>query len=256
MLLACVSSMLEQEAAGALVEGVRRMTAATAERLAAGPAGSLEARWIMSGPLPALMREWFARFPASLETREDIYLVRPRLAGLSVKLRDGVALEVKSYLGDAGIIDLPQRCRGRLECWRKWSFRCDPQGPHDYPLPGWTMVRKRRHRSWFPMGDPPEAGCMVELTEARVRGEPWWSVGFEATGAASLQRGALEHAALALFARPLPPGIGLSLDKSRSYLDWLSERDDGSGAGAAGGPLRSLNAMPSRIRSRAMPPRT
>lgn len=227
----------------------------TAEQPAAVPADSLEARWIMSGPVPALMREWFARFPVSLETREDAYLLRPRLAGLSVKLRDGAALEVKSYLGDAGIIDLPQRCRGRLECWRKWSFRYDTPGPHGDPPPGWTMVRKRRRRSWFPMGDPSEANCVVELTEAEVHGGPWWSVGFEATGAADLLRDALEHAALALFARPLPPGIGLSLDKSRSYLDWLSERDDGSGAGAPGGPLRSLNEMPSKIRSRAMPPR-
>jgi hypothetical protein len=231
------------------------MTAATAERLAAGPTDSLEARWIMPGPLPALTREWFARFPSSLETREDIYLVRPHLGGLSVKLRGGVALEVKAYLGDAGIIDLPQRGRGRLECWRKWSFRCTPSGLDGNPPPGWLTVRKRRHRSWFPLGDPPAACGVAELTEAWVCGESWWSVGFEAAGAASLRHGALEHATVALFARPLPPGIGLGLDKSRSYMDWLSERDDGSGAGARGGPLRILNPMPSRIRSRTMPPR-
>ncbi|HLN68921.1 MAG TPA: hypothetical protein VK280_16835, partial [Streptosporangiaceae bacterium] len=98
------------------------MMAALAEDPTAGPVDSLEVRWIVPGQLPSAMLEWFARFPAGTETRQDAYLLQPRLRGLSVKLRDGSALDVKSYLGSPGVLDLPGGGRGRLESWRKWSF--------------------------------------------------------------------------------------------------------------------------------------
>jgi hypothetical protein len=192
---------------------------------------SLEVRWIAAGPVVTAMRDWFAPFPAGTEARDDAYLLLPRLAGLSVKLRDRVSLEVKSYLGSPGVLDLPHRCRGRLEYWRKSSFRCDPLDQSEVLPAGWSMVGKRRLRTWFPMaaGEDPaafsaaaaQAGCAVELTQAQLRGEPWWSVGFEATGPAGLLRGALQHAADLMFAQP-PPGVDFSLDTSRSYADWLT----------------------------------
>ena len=221
---------------------------------AAEPADSLEVRWIIRGPLETAMRGWFARFPAAMETRTDAYLLQPRLAGLSVKLRDGARMDVKSYLGSPGAIDLPRRCRGRLESWRKWSFGYGPADPGDALPAGWIIVRKRRHRYRFPLG---AGGCVAELTQACVRGEAWWSLGLEATGPAGLLRDALDHAAGLLFTQPLPAGIELSLDRSRSYMDWLTEagRDDGSAAGGPGGALRSLNAIPSSTSSSAMPPR-
>ena len=37
----------------------------------AGLVESLEVRWIVPGQLPPAMPEWFARFPAGTETRED-----------------------------------------------------------------------------------------------------------------------------------------------------------------------------------------
>ena len=86
------------------------MAAELVEDLVAAPVDSLEVRWITPGPLGTAMREWFGRFPARTETREDVYLLRPRLRGLSVKLRDGSTLDVKSYLGSPGILSY-----GRLE---------------------------------------------------------------------------------------------------------------------------------------------
>jgi hypothetical protein len=50
---------------------------------------SLEVRWIFPGPLEAAVARWFARFPATAESREDAYLLDPRLHGLSVKVRGG-----------------------------------------------------------------------------------------------------------------------------------------------------------------------
>jgi hypothetical protein len=207
------------------------MTAALVEGLVAAPVHSLEVRWIVSGPLGTAMREWFARFPAQTETREDAYLLQPRLQGLSVKLRDGSTLDVKSYLSSPGMLGLAGH--GRLESWRKWSFPYQPSWDDDVTSPGWIIVRKRRHACWVPLAAShslapvpwlaPRAGCMVELTEVHVHDQAWWSVGLEATGSAGLLRLALQHAADLAFAQPLPAGVALSLDKSRSYAQWLNE---------------------------------
>ena len=83
---------------------------------------SLEVRWIFPGQLEAAVAGWFGRFPAGTQSREDTYLLDPQLRGLSVKIRGGVALEVKVYRGSPGILDLPGRARGRMESWQKWSF--------------------------------------------------------------------------------------------------------------------------------------
>jgi hypothetical protein len=202
--------------------------------LAARPADSLEVRWIVPGLPEAAIREWFARFPSRTETREDLYLLQPSLRGLSVKLRNGGTLDVKSYLGSPGIIDLPCHGQGRLESWRKWSFPYRQAPPGARPAPeGWVTVRKERRAAWFPLPsgqDPAPApladttGCLAELTDARSGGEQWWSVGLEAKGSAGLLRAALQHAADLLFAQPLPHRGGLSLDNCLSYAQWLHER--------------------------------
>lgn len=214
--------------------GGRTMTATPTEEPVSGPVDSLEVRWIVPGQPGTAMREWFARFPAGTEAREDSYLFRPRLRGLSVKLRGGIALDVKSYLGSPGILDLPRQSRGRLEYWRKWSFPCGLPAQGDTTPAGWVIVRKRRRNCWFPLAktqDPArspqsavQTGCAVELTEANVRGGSWWSVGFEATGSAGMLPGALQHAAALVFAQALPAGVEFSLVDSRSYAQWLSQR--------------------------------
>jgi hypothetical protein len=202
--------------------------------LAARPADSLEVRWIVPGSPETAIREWFARFPSRTEKREDVYLLQPRLQGLSVKLRDGGTLDVKSYLGSPGIIDLPCHGQGRLESWRKWSFPYRQVPKADDPAPaGWATVRKERRAAWFPLpsGEDPAlallaagTGCLAELTDARSGSEQWWSVGLEATGSAGLLRAALHHAADLLFAQPVPLGGGFSQDNCRSYAQWLHEQ--------------------------------
>jgi len=194
------------------------------------------------------MREWFARFPTGSQARQDTYLLQPRLAGLSVKLRGGSALDVKSYLGSPGILGPAER--GRLESWRKWSFPYDTKAPPDAAnapyaanavsayaanavSAGWIAVSKKRSGIWFPLSASQDVapaprltaqtGCAVELTEAEVRGEPWWTVGFEATGSASLLHTALRRAADQMFAQPLPPGIDFTLNNCCSYTQWLSQ---------------------------------
>ena len=80
-------------------------------------------------------------------------------------------------------------------------------------------------RSWRPpQGLGGEPRCEAELTEVRTRGQDWWTLGFEATGPASLLRSALEATAALVFAQALPGGVEPGPDESRSYAEWLCLR--------------------------------
>ena len=65
---------------------------------------------------------------------------------------------------------------------------------------------------------------MVELTEVHRHGEAWWTLGFEATGPASLLRREMEATAILVLAQALPDGIELDTDHSLSYAEWLGRQ--------------------------------
>jgi hypothetical protein len=210
------------------------MTVALLESPITEAVRSLEVRWIFPGKLEPGMAEWFARFPAVREARQDSYLVDPQLRGLSVKVRAGRALEVKAYHGSPGVLDVPGRAGGHLQCWQKWSFPFAPPGLDGERLAGWQPVNKRRRITRFslaagravPAGPDlaGEPGCAVELTEAHADGQVWWSLGCEATGPDGLLRSGLEATAALVFAQPLPGGVKLGTDDSRSVAEWLTLR--------------------------------
>ena len=195
---------------------------------------SLEVRWILAGRLGTAAAGWFGRFPVGVESREDIYLLDPQLRGLSVKVRGGGALEVKMYRESPGILEVAGRARGRMESWQKWSFPFSPVSADSGNPASWMPVRKRRRISWFSLdsrpigphtpGLGPKPGCKAELTEVRTPGQDWWSLGLEVTGPANLLRSELEATAALVFAEALPAGIGLGLDESTSYAEWLGRR--------------------------------
>ena len=195
---------------------------------------SLEVRWIFPGQPEAAVTGWFGRFPAVAESREDTYLLDPPLPGLSVKVRGGGALEVKAYRGSPGILEVAGRARGRMESWQKWSFPVSPPRPHSGHPASWIPVGKRRRITRFSLatgqvvapalGPGREPRCEVELTEVRIRGQDWWTLGFEATGPADLLRSALEATAALIFDQALPGGAEPGLDDSRSYAGWLCQR--------------------------------
>ena len=199
-------------------------------------ARSLEVRWIFPGQLETAVAEWFGRFAAEIQSREDIYLVDPQLRGLSVKVRAGATLEVKVYRGSPGILDLPGRACGRMEYWQKWSFPFSPLHRDSDDLIGWKPVRKRRRISRFSLADGPapadppglvqEPQCQVELTEVRTPGEHWWTLGFEVTGPAEQLTSGLQATATLLFAQPLPGGAAPGPEESRSYAEWLYQQSD------------------------------
>jgi hypothetical protein len=194
--------------------------------------GSLEVRWIFPGQLETAVTEWFARFPAELETRDDLYLLSPRLPGHSVKLRGRAALEVKAYRGSPGILEVAGRACGRLESWQKWSFPFASLSHDGVDSADWRLIKKTRRISRFSLssekirafGHAPaagERGCAVELTEILTRGEAWWTLGFESAGRPGLLRSQLEATAALIFAEPLPGEVKPRLEDSRSYADWL-----------------------------------
>jgi hypothetical protein len=195
---------------------------------------SLEVRWIFPGQLESVVARWFGRFPARMESRQDTYLLVPQLRGLSVKVRDGKALDVKMYRGSPGILEVAGRAHGRMESWQKWSFPFSPPSPAGGDPPGWRPVRKRRRISRFSAASRPivapaagrgqEPGCEVELTEVHTSGRDWWTLGFEATGPADLLRSELEATAALVFAQALPGGVEPGPDESRSYAEWLGMR--------------------------------
>jgi len=178
---------------------------------------SLEVRWIFAGRPATAVAEWFERFPSQAVTVEDAYLVDPHMPGLSVKIRDRRALEIKRYHGSPGLLEIPGRARGRLECWQKWSFPSTPLSQGSDDPAGWRTVRKRRRISRLP-------GCAVELTEFHVLGEDWWTLGFEATGPADALPGHLEEAAALVFSQAMPDRLELSVDDSMSFAQWLRSR--------------------------------
>lgn len=196
-----------------------------------GGVGSLEVRWIFPGQLESAVAGWFGRYAHGTESRVDTYLVDPRLPGLSVKVRGGQALEVKVFGGSPGTLDMAGRARGRMESWQKWTFPFSPLDGNSGKAPSWRPVAKKRRISRISrgsgrivahatgMGQPP--GCDIELTEVRMCGQDWWSLGFEATGPADLLQGELEATAALVFAEAPPGGVRLGAEESVSYAEWL-----------------------------------
>ena len=219
---------------------------------------SLEVRWIFPGPLTAAVAGWFARFPASTESRQDTYLLDPPWPGVSVKVRGGGPVEVKVYRGSPGTLQVAGRARGRLEAWHKWPLALRPPGPGSGQAARWRPVRKRRRISRFSLADGQlvaraqprghEPGCEVELTEIRTSGQDWWSLALEATGPVGLLRSQLQATAAHVFAQPLPGGVQPGPDHSRSYPQWLGQRPgadndaapDSCSSAGPGGPAAIL----------------
>ena len=77
-----------------------------------------------------------------------------------------------------------------------------------------------------------EPGCHVELTGVHMRGQAWWTLGFEATGPGRLLRSELDATAAFVLSHALPGGMELGTDDSQSYAQWLTRAQVPSDTGA------------------------
>jgi hypothetical protein len=74
-----------------------------------------------------------------------------------------------------------------MESWQKWSFPFSPLSQDNADPAGWTPVLKGRRITQFALTRGPivargprliqEPRCEVELTEVRIRGQHWWTLG-------------------------------------------------------------------------------
>ncbi len=170
------------------------------------------------------MIDWFEKVAEPTESRTDCYLVLPGTDALGVKVRGGTnRLELKLRPRPAEPLGLPGGITGQLEGWQRWSLprpaitRLLPRLA--LPKDGWTEVAKSRRLTTVPYRA--DAGCRVELTNLRSRGQEWSTVGFESYGPESDLVPALEAAADEVFGSIDLSG-SLGADLSCGYPGWLA----------------------------------
>ena len=185
-----------------------------------------EVRWIRRGRHGAEIARWFSRFPRVPETRDDDYLISPRMPGLSIKIRGGASFEVKEHRRTVGALDIAAGGAGSIDSWIKRSIPLSGGADLSRPVDSsaWRRVSKRRQIAAFPIGtsgSPGAAVCSVELTEVEVLGQAWWTLGFEAGGRGAL--GGIKRTAAVVFAEPLPTASAFRAEEACSYAEWIHE---------------------------------
>jgi hypothetical protein len=186
-----------------------------------------EVRWIRPGRHGSEIARWFSRFSHAPETRDDDYLISPRMPGLSIKIRGSASFEVKEHRGTVGALDVAAAAAGSIDSWIKRSIPLAGGLDFSRPLDGtaWRRVSKRRQIARFPIGtsgDPDAPGavvCSVELTEVEVIGQSWWTLGFEAGGRGAL--GGIKRTAAVVFAEPCPTATAFRAEEACSYAEWI-----------------------------------
>jgi hypothetical protein len=119
--------------------------------------------------------------------------------------------------------------------WEKWTFPLAVGAPPSAHTSRWVVVRKVRRRRSFALvngrtqerslGDANLPGCSVELTEATIGDEAWWTLCIEATGPVEdLDRKLLATAVSLLPDDGLPAELRLDARDSMSYVRWLGAR--------------------------------
>lgn len=188
-----------------------------------------ELRWFMTGKPDPDALGWF-RVPAATREprRVDAYLTLPGVAGVGVKVREGM-LEIKARRGPAREVTLASGLAGLLEHWVKVS---NAEPADRWPDASWITVSKvRLVRRLSLTGEPvparPDgengrpAGCDVELTEVRIGDGRWWTIGLEAFGSPDELEIPLLEIAGRLLERA-PASLSLTTATSGGYPEWLA----------------------------------
>ena len=196
-----------------------------------------EVRWFWRGEPPDAARAWLDQrtgATVSRATRTDHYLEIATTDALGIKLREG-QIELKQRMDGPVRRELADGVRGLTERWMKWSFEITTE----YQTLGrliasdaWVGIKKTRWLKAYrvsPLGDvqPTEQSegqiCTMEITEVSTPaspGNPWWTLGLEASG----EIGQLTPLLLQVAAELLRPTFPAPLEEVYSYAHphWLN----------------------------------
>lgn len=198
-----------------------------------------EIRWFAEGKVPPAIEDWFAgdilrEKSQPLESREDWYLLIPGCEFLGVKLRQN-RLETKLRVTGLGILQFRNNIIGTAEKWIKST--CEDTKLESLITPDiirqgqWVKVEKKRSQIRYLITDDysltpasteqtSQEGCNVELTQLLINQNPWWTLGFEASGTDDNLINNLETCAQKVFKNF--PNQELNLVDSYAYPKWLS----------------------------------
>ncbi|XWK86794.1 MAG: hypothetical protein U7127_21695 [Phormidium sp.] len=198
-----------------------------------------EIRWFDRGTTPPAIENWFTADVLRencqpIEEREDLYLLIPGCEFLGVKLRQQ-RLETKLRVTELEILRFKNNVIGVAEKWIKST--CEDGKLESLFTPEvvakgqWVKVEKARSQIRYLVADnysltpasteeTSQEGCNVELTQLIVNHDPWWSLGFEASGTDEKLISNLETVAKKLF--QTFPEQELKLVNSYAYPKWLS----------------------------------
>lgn len=177
---------------------------------------TLEMRWFKQGDIPTSVREWFEKdCMGNGESRTDWYLIPIAPCDyLNIKFRQG-RLEIKWREKQYPTVNLNSQWQGIMEAWVKWL--CEAESMEGF-LPqhqGWVAVEKARSQRQIVLS--PEACCNLELTQLRVKNQPWWTVGLESTG---------DEESLSAIAQQLSQTCPETLTEkdASAYPHWLAQK--------------------------------
>ncbi len=188
---------------------------------------TFEVRWFCREQ-PLDLDTYFSQH-TELQERTDWYAM-PCTASCGIKIREG-KLETKLRCATLGVRDL-SCVVGRLESFKKWSLEFssgeDPPSADELSGSGWLNVDKKRYLQRYEVADTrvsaatirPVCGCEFEMTQLRVQGRSYWTVGFEAVGPFEALEENLRRVSAHVF-RQRDMRRALSAENSLGYAEWL-----------------------------------
>lgn len=207
---------------------------------------SCEVRWFAK-VVPDMVAAWFERRGHCFSGWEqsgrcDFYLVSNSVGNdLGIKLREG-NIEIKERTKDYGVHSFGPFVKGRVEAWRKWSFKLAQtrEGGMDEALhitrqdttnSAWIPVRKDRLLVMLEIAEEGrvlfseapafslEEGCGVEFTRIRLPNRSCYSFALEAFSHSGQEYQNLLRAMDTMTAEI--PGLEMPISNSMGYAEFL-----------------------------------
>lgn len=155
---------------------------------------STELRWFFQGHIPEEIKNtFFSNTSRHYESRSDYYFVIRNCDYLGIKIRNR-RLEIKWKRSSNPFYLSEHSVEGNIEFWTRWEWN-DTSAYYDTMnfltmanvVPCIRVEKKRFQKKFVIQGNkflelPPENpwfDVAMEITELKINGDPWWSIGFD-----------------------------------------------------------------------------